>query len=101
MEVRPKIPLTAFEKVGSFLAMAHIFLNLLVARLRQETTFKHTQFIGNRYLPAVIESHFTYFTYPIFRDVSGCRVEKCAFKHAVSNAINIQGYDWEFGPNEL
>jgi hypothetical protein len=81
--------------------MAHVFLNLLVARLRQDTTFKHAQFIGNRFLPAVIESHFTYFTYPIFRDLSGLRVEKCAFKHAVSNAINIQQQDWEFTKEEL
>jgi hypothetical protein len=81
--------------------MGHVFLNLLVARLRQDTTFKHAQFIGNRYLPTVIESHFTYFAYPIFRDVSGLRVDKCAFKHAVSNAINIQQQDWEFTKEEL
>jgi hypothetical protein len=28
-------------------------------------------------------------------------VEKCAFKHAVSNAINIQQQDWEFTKEEL
>jgi hypothetical protein len=81
--------------------MAHIFLNLLIAHLRQNATFKHVQFIGNRFLPAVIHSHFTHFTYPIFRDLSGLRVEKCAFKHAVSNAINIQRQDWELRKEEL
>jgi hypothetical protein len=94
---------TSVDRLALFglIAMAHIFLNLLVARLRQDTTFKHVQFIGNRYLPAVIESHFTYFAYPIFRDVSGCKVDKCAFKHAVSNAINIQQQDWEFSKEDL
>jgi hypothetical protein len=28
-------------------------------------------------------------------------VEKCAFKHAVSNAVNIQQQDWEFTKEEL
>jgi hypothetical protein len=71
-------------------------LNILIARLRQDTTFKHLQLIGNRYLPAVFHSHFTYFAYPIVKDVGGITLDHCAFKHAVSNAVSIQSPEWEY-----
>lgn len=82
--------------------MAHVFLNILIANLYQNRTFHHISFIGNRFLPSVIKSQFTYFTYPLFKDVSGLTVNKCAFKHAISNVINIQPRNHEYEPpNEL
>lgn len=81
---------------ASFGTMAHIFLNIMISQLRQDKSFKHISFAGNRFLPAVVKSHFTYFTYPIFKDVSGLTIDKCAFKHAVSNVVNVQQQDWEY-----
>ena len=75
--------------------MSHTFLNLLVTKLRNDQAFKHIAFIGNRYLPCVTKSYFTYLTHPIFKDVEGLTVYKCTFKHGVSNVINISPNPWE------
>lgn len=76
--------------------MAHIFLNILIANLYQNRTFGHMSFIGNRFLPTVVKSQFTHFVFPLFKDVSGLTVSKCAFKHATSNVINIKQQDFEY-----
>ena len=78
--------------------MAHTFLNILVTKLRNDKAFKHIAFIGNRYLPAVTKSYFTYLTHPVFKDVSGLHLNKCTFKRGVSNVINCKGNPWEQAP---
>ncbi|EAY20183.1 hypothetical protein TVAG_021280 [Trichomonas vaginalis G3] len=75
--------------------MSHVFLNILVTKLRSDQAFKHIAFIGNRYLPALTKSYFSYLTFPVFKDVSGLTVYKCTFKHGVASVINVQGNPWE------
>ena len=76
--------------------MAHIFLNVLIAHLYQDFTFKHIAFIGNRYLPVVVNSRFSRFVSPIFHDVSGLTISKCSFQNAASSVIDIQEKDFEY-----
>lgn len=74
--------------------MSHTFLNILVTKLRNDKAFQHISFVGNRYLPSVTKSYFSYLTYPIFKDVGGLSVYKCTFKHGVSNVISIESNPW-------
>ena len=75
--------------------MGHLFMNILISNLKQDKTFHHIRFIGNKYLPYVLKSHFTYIANPIFKDVSGVTIDTCTFKHSVSNIVNMAPLPYE------